>query len=195
MSQRLLAPCRFEQVLKRSRFIAQAIPVGSEAETLEVYQAVADPAATHNCWAWRIDGRHRFNDDGEPGGTAGRPILAAIEGRDLDKVMIVVTRHYGGIMLGAGGLARAYGGTAAKCLDRAETERRIPMLDCEVTADFSLSDSIHRLLERHGALKTAERYGEKGLRLDLQVPRDEVEPLRRALVEISRGEAKLWISR
>lgn len=195
MSLRLLAPCEYEETIRRSRFIARAAPVRSEAETLEFYESVADTSATHNCWAWRLGGRHRFNDDGEPGGTAGRPILAVLEGRDLDGVMVVVTRYYGGIRLGAGGLVRAYGGTAAKCLDRGETEREVPMLRCELTADFSLAGSVHQLLERHGARKDAERFDERGLGLELTVPRDAVEPLRRDLEGISRGAAKLWICR
>src|SRR3546814_18000784 len=77
------------------------------------------PDATHNCWAWRIGDDYRSNDDGEPAGTAGRPILAAIDGQGMDRVVVVVTRWFGGIKLGAGGLVRAYGGTAAECLRRA----------------------------------------------------------------------------
>ena len=74
------------------------------------------PDATHHCWAYRIGPAYRFGDDGEPGGTAGAPILRAIEGQGVDRVMVVVVRFYGGVKLGTGGLARAYGGTAAECL-------------------------------------------------------------------------------
>jgi len=195
VSLRLLEPCRFEETIRRSRFVAHAAPVASEADTLAFFEFVADPSATHNCWAWRVDGRHRSNDDGEPGGTAGRPILAVLEGRDLDRVMVVVTRHYGGIKLGAGGLARAYGGTAAKCLDRGRTEERVPTVQCELVADFELAGPVHQLLERHGARKLGERFDERGSTLDLEVPRPAVEPLRRDLQAASRGQARLWISR
>lgn len=195
MSLRLLEPCRFEETVKRSRFLAHAAPVATEADTLAFFDAVADPGASHNCWAWRLDGRHRSSDDGEPGGTAGRPILAVLEGRDLDGVMVVVTRYYGGINLGVGGLVRAYGGAAAKCLDRGQTERRERRLRCELVADFDQAGTVHLLLERHGARKHGERYGEKGLVLDIDVPQQAVEALRTELGNASRGAAKLWISR
>ena len=96
----LAAPCQFEETIRNSRFLAQAAPVASQADTLAFYESVADPAATHNCWAWRVELSGRSNDDGEPSGTAGRPILNVIEGRELDGVMVVVTRWYGGIKLG-----------------------------------------------------------------------------------------------
>jgi len=74
----LTVPASFEVNIKRSRFIAHASRVDSQADTLEFYESVADPTATHNCWAWRLDYQYRFNDDGEPASTAGRPILSAI---------------------------------------------------------------------------------------------------------------------
>ncbi len=117
--QTLSGPARFETEIKRSRFVAHAARVETLDETVAFYESVADHAATHNCWAWKLDQQYRFNDDGEPAGTAGKPILAAIEGKGLDHVMIVVTRYFGGIKLGAGGLVRAYSGAAARCIDQA----------------------------------------------------------------------------
>jgi uncharacterized YigZ family protein len=195
VSQRLLEPARYEETIRRSRFVAHAAPIGCEADTLSFHESVADSSATHNCWAWRLDGRYRFNDDGEPGGTAGRPILAALEGRDLDDVMVVVTRYYGGIKLGAGGLVRAYGGTAAKCLDRASTAPYVPMIRCELSVDFPDSAAVHQLLTRHGVQKQSEDFQASGVTLHLEVPRDAVEPLRKDLDSASRGSARLWISR
>ncbi|CAI5514311.1 unnamed protein product, partial [Closterium sp. Naga37s-1] len=86
---------------------------------MRVLDEVKDPSASHNCWAYKISPAYRFNDDGEPGGTAGRPILAAIEGAGVDGVMVMVTRYYGGVKLGTGGLVRAYGGAAAGALREA----------------------------------------------------------------------------
>ncbi len=100
----LAAACRYEETIRKSRFIAHAAPVKTQADTLSFYESVADPRATHNCWAWRIDHVYRFNDDGEPSGSAGRPILSVLEGRALEHIMIVVTRYFGGIKLGIGGL-------------------------------------------------------------------------------------------
>ena len=99
--------------VKHSRFLAQAAPVATPDDALAFLREIAVPDATHNCWAYRIGGEYRSSDDGEPAGTAGRPILAAIDGQGFDRVMVVVTRWYGGIKLGAGGLVRAYGGAAA----------------------------------------------------------------------------------
>jgi uncharacterized YigZ family protein len=195
MSLRLLAPCSHEETIRKSRFIAHAAPIAREADTLAFHDRVADPRATHNCWAWRLEGRHRFNDDGEPGGTAGRPILAQLEGRDLDGVMVVVTRYYGGIKLGAGGLVRAYGGTAAKCLDRGKTEVIIPRVNCELSLDFADTAAVHQLFDRHGAQKSGERFTDDGVVLAVSVPRDKLATLREDIERLTRGSGRLWISR
>jgi hypothetical protein len=83
----LASPGRIEIEIRRSRFVAHAARVDSEPDTLAFYESVADSAATHNCWAWKIDHRCRFNDDGEPASTAGRPILGAIEGKAVEHAM------------------------------------------------------------------------------------------------------------
>ena len=107
MSDTLDAEATYTLEVKHSRFLVHAAPVATPAAALAYLASVADPAATHNCWAWRIGQEYRSSDDGEPSGTAGRPILAAIDGQGFDQVMAVVTRWYGGIKLGAGGLVRA----------------------------------------------------------------------------------------
>jgi uncharacterized YigZ family protein len=106
-------PASFEETIKKSRFIAHATCVTSQAESLDFYESVIDSQATHNCWAWRINFQVRSSDDGEPSGTAGRPMLNVIERRNLENVMVVVTRYFGGIKLGVGGLVRAYSGSTA----------------------------------------------------------------------------------
>ena len=97
-------PARATHLLevKHSRFLAHAAPVDSAAAALHFIAEVSDRDATHNCWAWRIGQDYRSSDDGEPAGTAGRPILAAIDGQGFDRAVVVVTRWYGGIKLGAG---------------------------------------------------------------------------------------------
>ena len=112
----LAVPASLRQEIRKSIFVANAANVGSPDAALAFVAAVTDRTATHNCWAYRIGQQYRFNDDGEPGGTAGRPILQAIDAQQMDDTVVVVTRWYGGIKLGAGGLARAYGGCAAECL-------------------------------------------------------------------------------
>ena len=187
----LAAACRFEETIKKSRFIAHAAPVKTQADTLAFYESVADPGATHNCWAWRIDHIHRCNDDGEPSGSAGRPMLAMIEGRGLEQVMIVVTRYFGGIKLGIGGLVRAYGGCAAKCLEQAEIVDWLPRAECALHFDFALSSTVHQLLEQFGAKKIAEEFDQSGSKMTITVDETRFAALKTALADISRGQAEL----
>ncbi|PYD46715.1 IMPACT family protein, partial [Novacetimonas pomaceti] len=91
-----------EREIRKSLFLAQAAPVSSADAALAFIAEVSDPDATHNCWAYRIGQSYRSDDDGEPGGTAGRPILQVIEGQGFDRTVVVVTRWFGGIKLGAG---------------------------------------------------------------------------------------------
>src|SRR5512146_622329 len=100
----LATDARFQQDVRKSRFVANAAPVADIEAALAFIARVSDRSATHNCWAYRIGAQYRFNDDGEPAGTAGKPILLAIDGQSLDHVAVVVTRWFGGIKLGAGGL-------------------------------------------------------------------------------------------
>ena len=105
---------------KGSKFFAHAWPVATPEQALARVAARSDPKASHNCFAYRIGEQFRSTDDGEPSGTAGRPMLAAIDGEALDGVCVLVVRHFGGTKLGAGGLVRAYGGAARECLQEAE---------------------------------------------------------------------------
>ena len=187
----LASTCRYEETNRRSRFIAHAAPVKTQAETLAFYESVADQHATHNCWAWRIGHIHRFNDDGEPSGSAGRPILSTLEGRALEQIMIVVTRHFGGIKLGIGGLIRAYGGCSARCLDQAKIIERLPSKEYVLEANFALSSSIHQLLERFDAKKREESYAGTGIRLQLSIGEHRLDAFRQALADLSRGKARL----
>lgn len=106
-----------ELIVKKSRFIAHAGPAASSADALAFIAAVSEADASHNCWAFAVGSDvARKSDDGEPSGTAGVPILAAIERAGLDNAVVCVVRYFGGTKLGAGGLARAYGESAAACL-------------------------------------------------------------------------------
>jgi len=187
----LAAPARFVLETKKSRFLAQAIPVESAEQALAWLHEIADPDATHNCWAYRIGTAYRFSDDAEPGGTAGRPILAAIDNQGFDRVMAVVTRWYGGINLGAGGLARAYGGSTAECLRSAPRRPLLEMMEAELHCDFALVNSVHSLLPDFAAEKLGERFDEQGLRLRLRLPASMFAGLAQRLRDLSRGAAFL----
>ncbi|KAL3621709.1 hypothetical protein CASFOL_034369 [Castilleja foliolosa] len=120
----------FEKEIKKSKFIAVAGSISDERSAFAFLSDVRDPRATHNCWAYKVGDQFRSNDDGEPSGTAGKPIHSAIESSGIDRVMVVIIRYFGGIKLGTGGLVRAYGGVTAECLRNAPTcvvKSKVPM--------------------------------------------------------------------
>ncbi len=190
MSYTLATPATHAIDIKHSRFIAHAAPVDSPQAALEFLSAVADADATHNCWAYRIGAEYRSSDDGEPAGTAGRPILAAIEGQACDRVMVVVTRWYGGIKLGAGGLVRAYGGAAAECLRQAERRPLVAMQALIVHCGFDDLGSVHAALVAHGAEKEQERFTETGATLHLRLPSSHVDALKTQLRDATRNRVR-----
>jgi uncharacterized YigZ family protein len=190
-TQTLAAPARLEQEIKRSRFLCRAAPVDNAEAALGFLRDVADPGATHNCWAFRIGELYRSSDDGEPAGTAGRPILAAIDGQGLDGVVAVVTRWYGGIKLGAGGLARAYGGCAAECLRLAERITVLPMRVIELHCGFPDLGEVHGLMSLFAADKLHEGFDSEGVDLRLRLRADQVDAFAHALREHSRGRLAL----
>ncbi|RDS80416.1 YigZ family protein [Dyella monticola] len=188
----LVAAFAHSEEIRKSRFLAQASPVTSPQQALSYVQAASDAAATHNCWAYRIGQDYRFNDDGEPGGTAGRPILQAIESQGIDRVVVVVTRWYGGIKLGAGGLARAYGGTAAECLRLAERMPIIAMVRLGLHCDFGELPRMKSRLKDMGAEIEQEQFDAAGVTLHLRLPADRVNDARILIVDISRGRSEAY---
>jgi putative IMPACT (imprinted ancient) family translation regulator len=190
-AETLAAPAQAALEARRSRFLAHAAPVESPEEAMDWLAGRADPQATHNCWAWRIGAAYRFNDDGEPGGSAGRPILAAIDGQGIDRVAVLVVRWYGGTNLGVGGLVRAYGGVAAECLRTAARRPLVAWRDARLQCDFALAGGVHDLLARHGARKTGESFDEHGLHLSLRLPASNYGELADRLRDLSRGAVVL----
>lgn len=186
----LAAPAQHAIDVRHSRFVARAAPILSTADATEFLREVSVADATHNCWAWRLGGDYRSSDDGEPAGTAGRPILAAIDGQGYDRIVVVVTRWFGGIKLGAGGLVRAYGGAAAECLRLAP---RLPLVDTATLAvhvgfeDISL---LHHLLPAFAAVKQAETFDADGARIEFELPLDQVDALKTRLRDATRDRAR-----
>ncbi len=191
MTDTLAAPASHLVEVKHSRFLANAAPVASPGEALEFIGAVSHADATHNCWAYRIGQDYRSSDDGEPAGTAGRPILAAIDGQDCDRVAVVVTRWYGGIKLGAGGLVRAYGGTAAECLRLAARQPLVEMAELELDCPFEDLGTVHAALAAHSAEKTRETFMADGARLGLRLPADQAQALRTRLRDATRDRVRI----
>ena len=152
----------FRQKIERSDFLGIAFPVASEDAFLRDLAAIAKEHfdATHHCWAFRLRERARSSDAGEPSGTAGKPILNAIESADLFEVGVVVVRWYGGIKLGTGGLARAYRDTALQALHLATPVDRYIYVRFEVTVPFDAFGTIYRLIDPPNVILAEERFGE-----------------------------------
>lgn len=191
MSETLAARAAFTLEARNSRFLAQAAPAESPEAALAFLAEIADPGATHNCWAYRIGAGYRSSDDGEPAGTAGRPILAAIDGQGIDRAMVVVTRWYGGTKLGAGGLVRAYGGAAAECLRTAPRRLLVTLRELGVHAGFDDIGAVHAALAAAGAEKLEERFTADGVQLRVSLAEDQVDGLRVQLRDATRDRARI----
>lgn len=187
----LAAATEYATEVRHSRFLARAAPVDGGDAALDWLRDNAEPTAHHNCWAWRIGDDYRSSDDREPAGTAGRPILAAIDGQGFDRIVVVVARWFGGIKLGAGGLVRAYGGTASECLRLAE---RLPIVEQqELLVAFAFADTgaVHATLDVHRAEKLEEAFDATGIRIRFRIPADAVPALTSQLRDATRNRARL----
>lgn len=139
--QTLNAGATVEQSVQGSQFIAEALPVRSREEVADCIDAIRErePNATHHCFAYRLGATgkdFRYNDDGEPSGTAGRPILRQIDAHDLTNTLIVVTRYFGGTELGTGGLARAYSDAASAALAHTSVVERVVRTSVRLRYDY-----------------------------------------------------------
>lgn len=197
----LRAPAQAEIKREGSRFIAEAFPVPTEEDAQARLETVREREhrATHHCWAYRLrprlgpeGARFRYDDDGEPTGTAGPPILRQLDACDLTDVLAVVTRHYGGTKLGTGGLARAYGDACAEALAMADVREQVRRLRVEICFDYDDTGPARRLVERFGATVEAEHYGTRTT-LEVGVPRSQAATFRRAFrnATAGRGESTL----
>jgi uncharacterized YigZ family protein len=191
MAVTLSAPCEYREEIRKSRFLALAAPIGSPAEAQAFIEAHSDHSASHNCWAWKCGAQYRFSDDGEPGGTAGRPILAAIEGQDCDRVAVLVIRWYGGIQLGTGGLARAYGGSAAKCLQGGAHVELVELCKARYHVPFAELARIRARLGDWQVRIESEEFDATGALLQLALPAERFDELSQRLNDLGRGQIQL----
>lgn len=177
-----------EEDIKKSRFLALAAPANSPEQAMSFLQMHSVVDATHNCWAYKIQDEYRFNDDGEPGGTAGRPILQAIEGQDCDRVVVLVIRWFGGVKLGTGGLIRAYGGVAASCLRLAPKSPIIALQTIQCSCEYSDSDIVRSRLSQFQAQIMSEQFGATGVEWVIALPLDQVDDLEQTFNNLTRGQ-------
>jgi len=186
----LVSETIFEEDIKKSRFQAIAAPVENEQQVKMFLEKHLDLTTTHQCWAWKIGHNVRFNDDGEPSGTAGRPILATIEGNDLTNAIVLVNRWYGGIKLGTGGLVRAYGGCAGQCLLLAEKIELIEKKKIYFQCQFSEWSIFQYELNTQG-IEYTEQYTADGVEVEALLQIHQIDPLKLKIQDVTRGREQL----
>lgn len=179
---------RWEEIVKRSRFLAMADTVATPEQAMAFIEAHSVPDATHNCWAYQIGDEYRFSDDGEPGGTAGRPILQAIKGQQCDRVVVLVVRWFGGTKLGTGGLVRAYGGCVAQCLRLAEKTKIIDEIAVSCYCPFSDMALVQSRFSQFHIKIVNEAFGADGVRWTLAVPTHVFDEFKVQFMNQTRGQ-------
>jgi len=187
-----LVPTRFgedEFYEKKSHFIGRVWPVETEEEALEKIQAMKKQHydATHNCWAYIIkDGAVRFSDDGEPGGTAGMPMLQVLQREGLYNIVCVVTRYFGGILLGAGGLVRAYTKGAKIAVDAAGRSMKRVWTVVYLPCPYTFYERVKLLIAESGGIIRETEFGAE-VELELLFPEANVEAFFEKLTDMTSG--------
>ncbi|MEU8774789.1 YigZ family protein [Streptomyces sp. NPDC048606] len=182
-----------ESEINRSRFLCSLAPAATEREAQEFIARVRKehPTASHNCYAYVIGADasvQKASDDGEPGGTAGVPMLQMLTRRDIRYAVAVVTRYYGGVKLGAGGLIRAYGGVVGEALDVLGTVTRHRYRLATVTVDHQRAGKTQNDLRATGRAVLDVRYGE-AVAIEIGLPEADVEAFRAWLADVTAGTA------
>ncbi len=188
----LTAPVHSDLTLKKSRFIGCVEPVADRAAALaRVAGLRADhPGATHVCWALMAGGHSAANDDGEPGGTAGRPMLEVLRHQDLEGVLATVVRYYGGTPLGAGGLVRAYTDSVAQALLTADKVPVIRWQRLRCVLPYALEGWLRRELGAFGATLAEVQHGD-GVDATLRVPQPRAAALVARINDAGQGQV-VW---
>lgn len=181
--------------IKRSRFLGYAEPAREEGAVRELLARIrlAHPDASHHCFAYRlgVEGETaRFSDDGEPGGTAGRPMMEVLLREDVVDAMVVVARYFGGVLLGAGGLARAYGQAAAEAIRAAGIARMLPHTELRITVDYAQYGALEQALGRAGYTPSGVAYAER-VTATVPVPAGEEAAMARTVADLTAGQGAI----
>ncbi|WP_374661393.1 YigZ family protein [Inhella sp.] len=186
--QTLASAAQAETLIKKSRFLACVEPCADRAQALQrVAQRRAEhPGAAHVCWALLAGGHSAAHDDGEPGGTAGRPMLEVLRHQQLDGVLATVVRYFGGVKLGAGGLVRAYGDAVAQALQGASRVTRVRRIAQAAAVPYALEGLLRRELAAAGVEVEAAEHGTLA-QLRWLVGEDQAAALQRRLTDATQG--------
>jgi len=180
---------RAEIVEKKSRFIASVFPVQTKEEAEDILNKVRKEFwdATHNVYAYRITGNfNKYSDDGEPQGTSGFPVFNVLEGQGITNVLVVVTRYFGGILLGKGGLVRAYTKAAQAGLEVAEVIEIKETMKFEICCDYSQKDRLLHFLEK--SKRKIELIFTENVKVIVEIPVDEKEKFEEEIEKLSNGQ-------
>lgn len=185
--QTLAQPVTARLEIKKSDFITYAYPVTSREQAMfhveQLREKYAD--ARHHCWAYIIGDPNNttsagFDDDGEPNGTAGRPILNVLQHKNIGNVIVIVVRYFGGIKLGAGGLTRAYAGSAQAAVDEMRLTPYVSMTQVQIAADFANESQVRYVVEDMGGSIGEVTYS-KAVTLTVSLPAADVDTLKERL--------------
>ena len=185
----------FELIEKKSRFIASVLPISNEDEAIAFVNSLKSRYwdATHNVYAYLIDQDitlQRFSDDGEPSGTAGLPVLEVIKKLNINDVVIVVTRYFGGIRLGAAGLIRAYGKVAQLALEEAQIIKKALCYEAIVTIEYTLLGKVQAIMINEGFPIKDIKYGEN-VDIVVYIPVEKKEHFAKLIIEITSARVIL----
>jgi uncharacterized YigZ family protein len=188
MPQTIAAAVHFELIIKKSRFIACVQPMSDRTAAQAVVAALRaeHPGAAHVCWALLAGGQSAAVDDGEPSGTAGRPMLDVLRHQDLEGVQATVVRYFGGVKLGAGGLVRAYTDSVAQALLTAQKVPIIKLQTLRCSVPYPLEGLLRRELDTAGAQLADVAHGDAVL-FEFSLPASDAAPLQARLNEASAG--------
>jgi uncharacterized YigZ family protein len=185
-----------ETKVKGSRFIGQLYLCGNENRAREILESTRKKYydATHNCYAWKVgldkDVQFKYSDDGEPGGTAGKPIYDQLEGAGLTDVIVIVTRYFGGTKLGTGGLTHAYSDCAAEVIRKAGTVEEFITDRFDVVLDFADYGAVERAALKAGAVIVQSDFSDRvALKIEIRLSR--LEALKDKLVDITSGRIQI----
>lgn len=182
-----------EIIIKKSRFIAHIHPVASRAEALLLVDNYwkQHPEARHICWALLAGGESGMHDDGEPSGTAARPIMQVMQHKHLDGVLGVVVRYFGGIKLGAGGLTRAYTDAIATALLEATYITAVSQSDIEIALPFADEGRVRRFVAQKDGVVSGVHYSNIEAFLQLQLPADQADSLLQEINNLCAGQVRV----
>lgn len=188
---------RVEEVIQRSRFITTAAHAPDADAAHAFVQRIREefPDATHNCWAFVAGPPGNtthigMSDDGEPHGTAGKPMLTTLLHGGVGEIVAVSTRYYGGVKLGTGGLGRAYSGGVKLALESLPTEERVDRVALDVTVGYAEVDALQRLTAELDVVVEEEEYGAL-VRYRCAVPASDLERFRRSVADLTRGDGRV----